>query len=445
MKNSLLDPNLPLRAFQRDARGHIKPQGGGKGDAPATPDYTGLAKQQAADSLAAAKYSTQANRANQVTPYGNLTWTNDRTFDQSAYDQAMQQYQQQLAAYNNGVGANNNSAQLDGRAAPNVMIDSAQDAGYGSPASNYASAPTNAPAMPNKDDYYNGGDNWTQTITLSPEMQALLDQQMNLQQGLFGAQNSALDRVNASMGQGFDMSSLPAGGTALDVNSLPSAGTAYDPNLATNNATDLIMQRINPQLDRQNEALRAQLANQGITQGSQAYSTAMNNFGQTRNDAQNQAALAGINLGMQQQGQTFSQQQALRQLAAALQNQQFGQSQNARSQALQEQAYLRELPLNELNALRSGNSVSMPQFPGYAQQPIAQTPNLLGAANATYQGQLGAYNADQAAGASTLGGLMGIGALALGSPTGLFGALGSGNLTGASLLGSTWGPTYNLR
>src|SRR5699024_4853787 len=77
------------------------------------------------------------------------------------------------------------------------------------------------------------------------------------------------------MSSGFDMSGLPEGGTALDPSSLPEMGSVYDPNLHTNNATELLMERINPQLDRQREALRAQLANQGIAQGSSAYDNAM--------------------------------------------------------------------------------------------------------------------------------------------------------------------------
>lgn len=49
----------------------------GKSSAPATPDYAGAAQATAAGNLEAAKYATQANRANQITPYGNLTWSND--------------------------------------------------------------------------------------------------------------------------------------------------------------------------------------------------------------------------------------------------------------------------------------------------------------------------------------------------------------------------------
>ena len=131
---------------------------------------------------------------------------------------------------------------------------------------------------------------------------------------------------------------LAADGHAFDLSSLPQAGSAYDPNLATNNATELLMERLNPELDRQYESLRAQMANQGIAQGSNAYSQELSRFGEQRNDAANQAALAGIGLGMQQQGLTFNQMNQLR------------------NQAMQEQSYVRGLPLSEFNALLGGSS-----------------------------------------------------------------------------------------
>src|SRR5690606_2942540 len=91
--HSLGIPDLPERAFMRDARGHIMPQS--KGSKPSTPNYEQLAREQAAGNLEMAKYAAQANRVNQVTPWGTLTWSNDRTFDQAGYDAAM-------AAYNAG-------------------------------------------------------------------------------------------------------------------------------------------------------------------------------------------------------------------------------------------------------------------------------------------------------------------------------------------------------
>ena len=54
--------------------------GGGKGgSAPPPPDYTGAAQATAAGNLAASRAALAANRVNQVTPYGNLNYTQSGT------------------------------------------------------------------------------------------------------------------------------------------------------------------------------------------------------------------------------------------------------------------------------------------------------------------------------------------------------------------------------
>ena len=57
----------------------------GKQSAPPPPDYKGAAEATAAGNLEAAKYATRANRVNQYTPYGNLTYNEkgDGTWDQT--------------------------------------------------------------------------------------------------------------------------------------------------------------------------------------------------------------------------------------------------------------------------------------------------------------------------------------------------------------------------
>lgn len=463
-------PDLPEAAFKRGPGRSIKPQGGGGkgGSSPKTPDYMALADKDAASNMAMAKYATQANRVNQITPYGNMTWTNDRVFDQAGYDRAMQAYQQQLSVPQSQARAVIGQRLVypgSGESTTPYYEDV-----YGPATSNRSNSNLVAPDINN---FYSGGDNWTQKIELSPEMQSILDQQMKLSQGLFGSQNAALGRVQQMMGTDFDMSKIPAAGTALDmnglpaggqalnlnglpragtaldVNSLPGFGSVYDPTQSTNTATEAILSRVNPDLDRQYEALRNQLANQGITQGSAAWNNAMGEFGRQRNDAVTQAGLQGINLGMQQQGQTYNQQtqnrtlaaalqaqnfgqmnqnrqqeaalqdqqygqmNMSRQLQAALQAQQFGQQNALRGSSMQEQAFLRSLPLNELNALRSGSQVEMPQFPGYAQQATTGGTDYTGAAQNTYQSQMAANNAAAAGQSNMMSGLFGLGQMGL--------------------------------
>ena len=417
----------------------------GKSSSPATPDYTGAATATAAGNLQAAQQATVANRPNMSTPWGNSTWTNNQTLNQPAYDSAMQSYQQALQKYNIG--------QQGGATSAPIMNDGS-DAGM----NGYQSSPSSsgpAPIAPNQSQFMTG-DNWVNNVSLSPSQQALFDQSNSLQTGLFGAQNAALDRVNQTMAQGFDTSGLPVQGSVLDpnalkygdvldANGLPVAGTAlanadrYDPTQNTNNAADLIMARVNPQMAQQEESLRTRLANMGVTAGSEAWNNEMRNWNQQKNDSVSQAQLQGITLGMQQQGvktteqaQQYNQQTGLRQLAAALQQQRYGQQSNNNSQymaaqnqgfgqqttnrnnALALEQYQRALPMNELNALRTGNQVSAPQFQNYSQQATTGGADYLGATNQQYQAQLGASNAQNASNSSAMNGLFSLGSAGMG-------------------------------
>lgn len=350
--------------------------GKGSSSTPDVPDYIGAAKATSQGNLDLAKYATQANRVNQMTPYGSLTWSNNRTFDQAGYDAAM-------AAYNRGLSSQNTGGQWVERPGSYGYVGNDGPASTRTWVPNSSNSGSGGLTAPDINSFYSGGDNWTQTVQLSPEMQALFDQNMKVSQGLFGAQDAALGRVNQYMG------------TDLDTSGMQALGDVYDPTKSTNTATEAILSRVNPELDRQYESLRTQLANQGISQGSAAYNNALNSFGQQRNDAVTQAGLQGISLGMQQQGQTF------------------GQSASKRGQQMQEAAYLRSLPLNELNALRSGTQVQMPEFPGYAQQATTGGTDYTGAAQNTYQSQLGASNAQSAGNSNMMSGLFGLGQMGL--------------------------------
>lgn len=341
---TLGDVSVPSK-FNRKHHG-----GGGKGDTPDAPDYTQLAQIQAQNNLAAIKAQTQANRVNQYTPYGNLVYSrnNAPTFNDTAYQNALNSYYTNLNKYNNpqqnnsnffGIGYNNNS---------NI----------------------NKPTAPNPNDFYTGGDDqWSATITLSPEQQQMLDLQNEI--GI-----SSLGQVKNNLSQPFDTSSLPA--------QMINAGQT---------AQDAIMSRLEPAFQRQQQQLDAQLANQGIGRGTDAYRTAQTEQGQKLNDAYIQAALQGINVGN-----------------------------SARQQALNEQLMLRNEPLNALNALRTGSQVQNPSFINPAQQGLAQTPDLLGASQAQYNSQLGAANAANASSSNFLGGLMGLG--------GALGSAGTGSIFG---------------
>lgn len=133
--------------------------------------------------------------------------------------------------------------------------------------------------------------------------------------------------------------------------------------------------RLDPQWEQREQAQKTQLANQGLAPGGEAYTNAMRDFNAARNDAYTQARMAAI-------------------------------------QTIPTEIALRDVPLNELNALRTGSPVSMPQFqqgvPGSAQGP--QTLNALGQQSSWEQAM---YNAQVQQANQRQQGLMGLGGAAL--------------------------------
>lgn len=295
---------------------------------------------------------------------------------------------------------------------------------------------------------------WTQNNSLAPGLQQALDDQMGIQAGRSDLAGSFMNRVASDYSQPMDYSSLPALTSANQVGSLQTGTTDYTPGLSTSfnfgsplpqmdssyrdTVANQLMERMRPTHDYQQGQLETKLANQGFTQGSEAYNRALNELNQRQsmerfnaldqsgNEAQR---LYNMQMGTAQQGYQQNlgaaqfQNQALGQ-ASALDlanmqarnqamsqqyglNQQYANQQNQlRQQAIAEQMQRRGMSLNEMNALLSGQQVQMPQMPSFNTAGRAETPNIVGALQSGYDAQLGAYNADQAA----FGNLLGAGA-----------------------------------
>lgn len=284
---------------------------------------------------------------------------------------------------------------------------------------------------------------WTQNNTLAPGLQSALQSQVDLQQGRSDLANSFMDRVAAEYSQPFDYGSLPAMAQAGQPQSLQTGLTDYSPGLTTGINFDTnyrdrvandLMSKMQPVHERQQSQLETQLANQGYQIGTEGYTRALADL-QGRQAAERYNALdsagqeASRLFGMEQNKSQF-QNQALGQAAALDQsrmqamnqamgqqyglNQQYADAQNRlRQQAIAEQAQRRGMSLNEMNALLTGQQVSMPQMPSFQAAGQAQTPNLVGALGQQYDAQLGAYNAENAAFGNTLGGLFSLGSGAM--------------------------------
>jgi len=204
-----------------------------------------------------------------------------------------------------------------------------------------------------------GNPMWTATQTLSPEQQGIYDQNTSLTQSMLGKANDAVGNIDMS---------------AVDQSKLPSYGINPGENYA-----DAMMRQMNPQLDRQQNSLNQNLANQGIPIGSEAYKNAQADQSTAANNARLQAITGGMNVGL------------------AANNQQFNQDvQN------------KQLPINMINALRNGNQGQSANWVNPAQQATTPGADYTGAANQTGQYNNNIYNQQTASRNANIGGLTGL-------------------------------------
>jgi hypothetical protein len=209
-----------------------------------------------------------------------------------------------------------------------------------------------------------------------------------------------------------------------------------------------MFERVNPQIQQDEQRLRQQLADQGIRYGSQAYTGAYDPFNrqvtdtrlgivaaggaeqQRMNQMAQQRALFQNQAQAQAEGQnaaragfyntyaqgTFDQAAARGQFYNAAQNQNLGRvsavfnAQNQlRNQALQEQYQQRNQPLNEIAALMSGSQVSAPNFIN-AQRTTIPTTDVAGLINQNFSQQNDIYKTQTGTFNDIMGGLIGGGA-----------------------------------
>lgn len=195
---------------------------------------------------------------------------------------------------------------------------------------------------------------WTQNNTLSPDAQAALDSQQAIQQGRSSAAQTLLGQATGAFQEPFDWENMPKAPGSIEG--------------AQQGAYEKMSAMLEPGRQQQRGQMETRLANMGLPMGSEAY-----------------------NRAKQQQQDQFTQQdktvqaQALGEGRADVQAQQ-----GLRGSAIAEQAQKRGMTLNELNALLTGQQVSMPQMPGFQNAGMAQAPQLLDAASAAGNYGMGA-------------------------------------------------------
>jgi hypothetical protein len=335
---------------------------------------------------------------------------------------------------------------------------------------------------------------WSQQTILSPQQQAILDQQQGIQSGFMNQAQSMLGRVQDAYADPFDTSGMAAWAQGPQAGNLQAGN--LDPNqfftqgagqgimgqLDTSSLGDMpqadaqerqrienaLFERMRPEHQQAQAGLESQLANMGLTRGSEAWNREMQRIGDQQSrerfnameiGGQEMQRLFGMGMQGRQQGwnelmgagqfQNAAQQQAFnQQMGANAQNYGMAQSAGAqnfaqqaaagqqnfnqeaqaaqfqnqmRAQQMQEAQALRNMPLNELNALRSGSQVVAPNFEQFNQSRSAGGVDYSGAANNQYNAAMDAFNAKQQGISGAMGGLFSLGSAALGNPMGLSG------------------------
>ena len=237
----------------------------------------------------------------------------------------------------------------------------------------------------------------TITDELTPEAQKAFEAQQKVDTALSQLGLSSVGRVEDVMGRGFQY-----GGPDIQT-SLNLANAPEMPISAGTTAQEAIMKRLQPQIEQNRAATRQNLANQGITPGSEAWQNAMAEQQQGESDLYSQAAKEGVGLDLQARSQAVNE---------ALQSAQFGNT--AAEQDFARKLGLYNLPLNQVSALLSGAQIQMPQFQGYTGQNIQAAP-IFQAAQAQDQANLARYNAEQAGKNALTSGLFGLAGAGLGA------------------------------
>lgn len=251
-----------------------------------------------------------------------------------------------------------------------------------------------------------GTPQYTQTETYAPAEQNLLNMYQTGEQNLGNTALNMQGQVASSYAQPLNTAGIPAvnstgGSTSGVVNSVGSAGSPQAIQDAENAAYGEQTQYLNPQFAQSQEALTNNLANEGVTQGSQAANTAQQNLGLQENQAYGNAADQAVLAGEGEQNTLYGQGLQSADLANTAQNQTYGeQLQNAElqnsasGQGMSQLFALTDQPLNEYDALMSGSQVQSPTFQGTNSETV-QPANVGSIINGAYANQLSAYGTQQ--------------------------------------------------
>lgn len=230
-------------------------------------------------------------------------------------------------------------------------------------------------------------------VELSPEQQQLFDLQQELGLGTSQLALDQMGRIDESLSQPFNMEGLP---------DAPGQGDFGESRQRVEDALYGSAQRyLDPRFEEEQRAMETQLANMGITRGTDAFQREMDNFNRRKMAQYGDARDRAISAGGQEQSRLF------------------GLASNARERALQERLLQRSQPLNEASALMgTGPGVQMPQFSAPPQTGI-QPPDYQGAVQNAYQGEMANYQQQAQANNQMMGQIFGLGGTAMSAAAGM--------------------------
>jgi hypothetical protein len=241
---------------------------------------------------------------------------------------------------------------------------------------------------------------WISTSSLSPEQQQLYQSNVQTQQGLAALGNKAIGSVSPTIGTDLDTSQLPSAVTT----NLPTSADQFAPmaDQARQSYYDKATRLYGEQFGQQEDAMRTQLANQGLQQGTQAYDRAVDQFQRNKDLAYQNAADTATQKGYDLQTQE------LNNLINAV-----GAQNASRSSGIQQQTAIRETPINEIIGLMSGTQVQNPQFSNQGSGAQVQSAPLYNAFSDYSNANINANNANAAGKNAMMGGLAGLGSAAM--------------------------------
>lgn len=405
--------------------------GGGK-DAPPAPDYAGAAQATANSSKEVTNINNYANRPTIKTPFGNQSWTTEKVIDPATGQEVTAWTQNTSLTPQSQAALNSQLAMQQGRSdLANSLMPQAQEA-----------------------------------VTKPIDYDSF---------SALGTTPTASNFENlSSAGRGnnpFNYSTQPIQ-QQIDISNVSKLGD-FD-RAFVGDMFNQTMDYMRPDMERAQSSLETKLVNQGLTRGSEAYNNAYRQMMDQQSRDKYNALATAYNQGNQMyqnqlaaNAQTYGQAANNAAFANAAQNQSFGQqntawnnnfnlnnqmfnqdlqqatfnNQNRQNEFAQQQnianyqnvlrqqqiaeAQQRQLqPLNNINALMTGQQVGMPQMPSFNANQAAQPVNYLGAAQAQGNYNMQQQQMDNASANSAMSGAFGLGGSLLGA-AGKAGSIGA--------------------